>query len=87
MSLVWMALVGLVVGFIARAVLPGTQSMGWIMTALLGIAGSFVAGFAGQALGWYPAGQGAGFIGSVLGAIVLLFVVGKLKSGGAGTSA
>ena len=79
MSYVWMAVVGLIVGLIARAILPGTQSLGLILTAVLGIAGSFAAGFAGQALGWYPAGQGAGFIGSVLGAIVLLFVVGKLK--------
>lgn len=79
MSYIWMALVGLVVGLIARAVLPGTQQLGWILTAVLGIAGSFVAGFAGQALGLYQAGQNAGFIGSVLGAIVLLFIVGKLK--------
>ena len=79
MSYVWMALVGLVVGFIARAVLPGAQQLGLIVTAALGIAGSFVAGFAGQALGLYQAGQNAGFIGSVVGAIVLLFIVGKLK--------
>ncbi|KNZ33173.1 MAG: hypothetical protein AD742_07965 [Methylibium sp. NZG] len=79
MGILWMALVGLLVGFVARAILPGTQQLGLILTAALGIAGSFIAGFAGQALGWYPAGQGAGFIGSVVGAIVLLFVVGKLK--------
>lgn len=87
MEYIWMAVVGLVVGLIARAILPGTQSLGLILTAALGIAGSFVAGFAGQALGLYRAGQNAGFIGSILGAIVLLFVVGKLKgSGGGGTS-
>jgi uncharacterized membrane protein YeaQ/YmgE (transglycosylase-associated protein family) len=79
MHYLWMALVGFVVGLLARAVLPGTQSLGVILTAVLGIAGSFAAGFIGQALGWYQAGQGAGFIGSVLGAVVLLFVVGKLK--------
>ena len=79
MSYVWMALVGLIVGLIARAVLPGTQQLGLILTAVLGIAGSFIAGYAGQALGWYQAGQNAGFIGSVLGAIVLLFIVGKVK--------
>jgi uncharacterized membrane protein YeaQ/YmgE (transglycosylase-associated protein family) len=79
MSFVWMALVGLVVGFIARAVLPGAQSLGLILTAALGIAGSFIAGFAGQALGLYQAGQSAGFIGSIVGAIVLLFIVGKVK--------
>ncbi len=74
-----MVLVGFVVGLLARAVLPGAQNLGIIMTAVLGIAGSFAAGFVGQALGWYQAGQGAGFIGPVLGAVVLLFVVGKLK--------
>jgi len=79
MSFIWMALVGFVVGLVARAVLPGTQSLGLILTAVLGIAGSFAAGFAGQAVGFYQAGQGAGFIGSVVGAIVLLFVVSKLK--------
>jgi len=83
MHYVWMAIVGFVVGLVARAILPGTQSLGIILTAVLGIAGSFAAGFVGQALGWYQAGQGAGFIGSVLGAIVLLFVVGKLKGPGA----
>ena len=85
MQYVWMAVIGFVVGLIARAILPGSQSLGIILTAALGIAGSFLAGFAGQALGLYTAGQPAGWIASVLGAIVLLFVVGKLK--GPGTSA
>jgi uncharacterized membrane protein YeaQ/YmgE (transglycosylase-associated protein family) len=85
--------VGFVVGLIARAVLPGSQSLGIILTTLLGIAGSFVAGFAGQAMGWYQAGQGAGFIGSIVGALVLLFAYSKIKgsgpdaSGGGGSSA
>jgi uncharacterized membrane protein YeaQ/YmgE (transglycosylase-associated protein family) len=82
MSFVWMAVVGFVVGLLARAVLPGSQSLGIILTTLLGIGGSFVAGFAGQALGLYRAGEGAGFIGSVIGAALLLFVVGKLKGSG-----
>lgn len=86
MQYVWMALVGLLVGLIARALLPGEQKLGWILTAALGIAGSFIAGFAGQALGWYQAGQNAGFIGSVLGALVLLFVVSKLKGSGTGSA-
>ena len=85
MHFVWMAIVGFVVGLIARAILPGSQGLGIILTAVLGIAGSYVAGFAGQALGWYQAGHGAGFIGSVIGAIVLLFVVGKLKGPGSTT--
>ena len=79
MQYVWMALIGFVVGLVARAILPGTQSLGIILTAVLGIAGSFIAGFVGQAMGWYPPGAPAGFIASVIGAIVLLFVVGKIK--------
>ena len=79
MHYVWMAIIGFVVGLIARAILPGTQSLGIILTAVLGIAGAFVAGFAGQALGLYAPGQPAGFIASVIGAIVLLFIVSKLK--------
>jgi len=86
MSFIYMALVGFIVGLIARAVLPGTQSLGIILTTVLGIAGSYAAGFLGQAMGWYQAGQGAGFIGSVLGAMLLLFIVGKLKGSG-GSSA
>lgn len=82
MEYVWMVIVGFIVGLVARAILPGSQSLGLILTAVLGIAGSFAAGFVGQALGWYRAGQGAGFVGSVLGALVLLFVVGKLKGSG-----
>ena len=79
MSYVWMAIVGFVVGLIARAILPGTQSLGIILTALLGIAGALIAGFAGQALGWYAQGQPAGFLASIVGAIVLLFVWSKVQ--------
>jgi len=79
MSYVWMAVIGFVVGLIARAILPGTQSLGIILTAVLGIAGSFLAGFAGRALGWYTDGQPVSFLASVIGAIVLLFIVSKLK--------
>ena len=79
MHYVWMALIGFVVGLVARAILPGTQSLGIILTAVLGIAGSFLAEFVGRAMGWYAEGDTAGFIASVIGAIVLLFVVGKLK--------
>ena len=79
MNYVWMAVVGFVVGLIARAILPGTQTLGIILTAVLGIAGGLLAGFAGQAMGWYAPGQPAGFIASVIGAIVLLFIVGRLK--------
>ena len=84
MGYVWMAVIGFVVGLIARAVLPGTQSLGIILTAARGIAGSFLAGFAGKAMGWYTEGEPAGWIASVIGAILLLFIVSKLK--GPGTS-
>jgi len=79
MHYVWMAIIGFVVGLIARAILPGTQSLGIILTAVLGIAGSFLAGYAGQAMGFYTQGQPAGFIASVVGAIVLLLIVGLIK--------
>ncbi len=81
MGLIGTIIVGLIVGAIARFVLPGEQKMGWILTGALGIAGSLAAGFVGQALGWYQAGQGAGWIASVLGAVVLLFVVSKVRGG------
>ncbi len=84
MQYVWMVIVGFVVGLIARAILPGDQKLGIILTALLGIAGSFVAGFIGQALGWYQAGEGAGFIGSVVGAILVLFIYSKVVAKPAG---
>jgi uncharacterized membrane protein YeaQ/YmgE (transglycosylase-associated protein family) len=80
MGIVWMVIVGFLIGLVARWIIPGTQALGFILTTLLGIAGSFVAGFVGQMLGWYGQGQPASYIASVIGAAVLLFVVGKLKS-------
>ncbi len=82
MNILGTLFVGLIVGFIARAIKPGDDKMGWIMTALLGVAGSFVASYAGQALGWYGPGEAAGFIASVVGAIVLLVVYGLVKGKG-----
>lgn len=79
MHLLGTLFIGLIVGFIARALKPGDDSMGWIMTALLGVAGSFVAGYVGAGLGWYAPGAPAGFIASVVGAIVLLFLWGLIK--------
>ncbi len=81
MQYIWMAIVGFIVGLVARALLPGDQKIGIILTAVLGIAGSFVANLGGQALGWYTAGDGAGFIASVIGALVLLVVYGMLTKG------
>lgn len=86
MGILGTIVVGLIVGAIARFVLPGEQKMGWIMTILLGIGGSMLAGFVGQALGWYAMGQPAGWIASVVGAVVLLVVVQKLRGGGGGSS-
>jgi uncharacterized membrane protein YeaQ/YmgE (transglycosylase-associated protein family) len=79
MQYLWMAVVGFVVGLVARAILPGTQSLGIILTTVLGIVGALVAGFIGQALGLYEAGAPVGFIASVLGAILLLWIYGKVK--------
>jgi len=80
MGIIGTIIVGLIVGAIARFVMPGEQKMGWVLTILLGIGGSMAAGFIGQALGWYQAGQGAGWIASVLGAVLLLFIVQKVQS-------
>lgn len=80
MGLITTLIVGLIVGAIARFIMPGDQKMGWILTCLLGVGGSLLAGYVGQALGWYAAGEAAGLIASVVGALVLLFVVGKLRS-------
>ena len=82
MGILTTIIVGLIVGALARFLLPGEQKMGWILTCLLGIGGSLTAGFVGQLLGWYTVGQPAGWIASVLGAVALLFIVGKLRGGG-----
>lgn len=79
MSLIGSLLIGLVVGFIARAVKPGDDKLGWIMTAILGVAGSFLANYVGQALGWYQAGETAGFLAAVVGAVVLLVIYSLVK--------
>jgi len=73
-SLLWTLLIGLLVGAIAKMLMPGKDPGGWIVTILLGIAGSFVAGYLGRMLGWYQEGQSAGFIMSILGAVLLLFI-------------
>lgn len=80
-ALIGNIILGLIVGALARGLLPGEQKMGWILTCLLGIAGSVLAGFAGQAMGWYAQGEPSGWIASVIAAVALLFVVGKLSSG------
>lgn len=82
LSLLGTLLVGLVVGLIARAVKPGDDKLGWIMTALLGVAGSFLATYVGVAMGWYAQGAAAGWFASVIGAMVLLVIYSLVKSKG-----
>ncbi|MNF38728.1 hypothetical protein D3C85_1210940 [compost metagenome] len=81
MGIIGTIFIGLIVGLIARFLKPGDDSMGWIMTILLGIGGAIAATYGGQALGIYQAGQGAGFIGAVIGAVVLLVLYGAIKKG------
>ena len=80
MSIIWTIIIGFVAGIVAKFLHPGSSNepSGFILTAALGIAGSFVATYLGQALGWYRAGESAGFIGAVVGAIVVLVVWGYL---------
>ena len=80
-SFMWTVLIGLLAGAVAKMIMPGNQNLGWLLTAVLGVAGSLLATFGGQMLGWYQGGQGAGFIASVVGAIVVLFVYGKVAGG------
>ena len=82
MSIIWTILFGFIAGLVARALKPGNDSAGFIVTTLIGIVGSLAATYLGQAMGWYRAGEGAGFIASVVGAIVLLFIWGMVKRKG-----
>ncbi len=74
MNILWIIVIGFVIGIIARLLMPGRDPGGFIITVLLGIAGSFVATYIGQHFGWYRQGQPAGFIGAILGAILILFI-------------
>lgn len=74
MSIITMLVIGLLVGIVAKFLMPGDDPGGFIMTILLGIAGSFVAGYIGRAAGWYGEGEPVGFLASVVGAIVLLLL-------------
>lgn len=79
MGILWTIVLGFVIGVIAKFLHPGKDDMGFIMTIVIGIAGSFLAGVIGQYMGWYRAGEGAGFIASVVVAIVLLVIYGNIK--------
>ena len=79
MYIIGTIIVGLIVGLIARAIKPGNDSMGWIRTILHGIVSAFVATDQGSALGWYQPGETAGWIASVIGAVILLFIYGMVR--------
>ncbi len=74
MSIIATIFIGLLVGAIAKLLMPGRDPGGWIITILLGIAGSFVAGYLGRFLGWYQEGEPVGFLASIVGAIILLIL-------------
>lgn len=74
MHLIWTLIIGFVIGAVAKLLMPGRDPGGWIITIVLGLLGSFVGTFLGQAVGWYRPGQSAGFIASVIGALILLAI-------------
>lgn len=74
MWLIWTLIIGLFIGIVAKFLMPGRDPGGFFITALLGVAGAMLAGFLGRQLGWYAESQAAGFVASVLGAMLLLFV-------------
>ncbi len=80
MGIIWTIIIGFLAGVVAKFISPGSnEPQGFILTTILGIVGAMVATYLGQALGWYSAGQGAGFIGAVVGAIVVLTVWSMLS--------
>lgn len=74
MGILWMIIIGFVIGLVARALMPGRDPAGFIMTMILGVLGSVIAGFLGQSMGLYAQGEPAGFLASVLGAMLVLFI-------------
>ena len=82
MGIIWTILIGFVVGLLAKMLMPGRDPSGFIITVLIGIAGSLVATYGGKALGLYQPGEAAGFVGSLVGAIVLLAVYRLIRRKG-----
>ena len=83
MSILWTIIIGFIAGVIAKFIMPGSNDpSGFILTTILGIVGAFVATFLGQALGWYRPGEGAGLIGAVVGAIIVLVLYGMFAGRG-----
>jgi uncharacterized membrane protein YeaQ/YmgE (transglycosylase-associated protein family) len=75
----WMAIIGLIIGALAKLIMPGKDPGGIFVTMLLGIAGALIAGWLGRAIGWYQEGQPAGFIASIVGALILLGIYRLVK--------
>ncbi|MBL8377867.1 MAG: GlsB/YeaQ/YmgE family stress response membrane protein [Burkholderiales bacterium] len=82
MGIIGTVIIGFIAGLIARAIHPGDDKLGFFMTAILGVAGAAVAQLVGNLVGWYKAGDTAGFIASVVGAIVILMIYSRVKSSG-----
>jgi uncharacterized membrane protein YeaQ/YmgE (transglycosylase-associated protein family) len=79
MGILWTVIIGFIAGVIAKFIMPGdNEPTGFILTAVLGIVGAFVATYLGQALGWYRPGEGAGLVGAVVGAVIVLLVYGMV---------
>jgi uncharacterized membrane protein YeaQ/YmgE (transglycosylase-associated protein family) len=79
MGIIWTIIIGFVAGVIAKFIVPGrNEPSGFILTAVLGIVGAFVASYLGQALGWYAPGEGAGLIGAIVGAVIVLLIWGAI---------
>ena len=77
MGIIWTIIIGFLAGVIAKFIMPGdNEPSGFILTTILGIVGAFVASYLGQALGWYRPGEGASFIGAIVGAVLVLFIYG-----------
>jgi len=77
MSIIWTIIVGFLAGVVAKFIMPGSnEPSGFVLTTILGILGAILASYLGQAPGWYKAGEGAGFIGAVVGAVILLVIYG-----------
>ena len=83
MGIIWAVIIGFVVGVVAKFIFPGGENMGFVTTTLLGIGGSLVASFLGKLVGWYEPGQGAGFIGATVGALLLLWIYSKMRKSAA----
>ncbi len=83
MEILWMLIIGLVVGALAKFIMPGRDPGGFIVTIILGIVGAVIAGFLGRSMGWYNDGEPVGFIASIVGAILVLMVYRLVTKRGA----